>query len=101
MSHYVTQSADTSEPVERLWFDRLRALQPWQRLQMVARLRRQTQELALAGLRLRYPQATEHELRLRLAATRFDRETMIRAFGWDPDPPRLTSDDRGDVFRAA
>lgn len=84
MSQYITQSADTSEAIERVWFERLAAMEPEQRLQMVARLSRQAQELALAGLRMRHPDATETELRLRLAATRYDRETMIRAFGWDP-----------------
>lgn len=88
MSHYVTQSADTSEEFERVWFARLRTLEPWQRLQMVARLRRQTEELTLAGLRMRNPRATEKELQLRLAATRYDRETMIQVFGWDPDAHR-------------
>ena len=84
MGEYVTQSPDTSEKAERFWFDRLRAMEPWQKLEMVARLNRQAQALALAGLGLRYPDATDRELRLRLAATRYDRELMIRAFDWDP-----------------
>ena len=84
MSEYVPQSRDTSEKAERFWFDRLRAMEPWQKLAMVARLNRQARTLALAGQRIRHPDATERELRLRVAATRHDRETMIRAFGWDP-----------------
>lgn len=84
MSEYVTQSRDTSEKVEQFWFDRMRAMEPWQKLEMVARLNRQTEQLALAGLRKRFPNATERELRLRVAAIRYDRQTMIRAFGWDP-----------------
>jgi len=31
------------------------------------------------------PDLTERELRLRLAALWLDRETMIEAFGWDPE----------------
>lgn len=81
----MTQSPDTSEEAERIWFARLRAMGPWQRLRMVFDLCEAADTLALAGLRARHPQATERELRLRLAATRYDRETMIRAFGWDPD----------------
>lgn len=84
MSDYVRQSQDTSEEFERIWFARLRTLGPARRWHMVARLRQQTEELALAGLRLRYPDATARELRLRLAATRYDRDTMLQAFGWDP-----------------
>jgi hypothetical protein len=41
-------------------------------------------DLARAELRKRYPGATERELTLRLASRTLDRETMIRAFGWDP-----------------
>ena len=84
VSEYVPQSRDTSEKFERFWFDRLRTMEPWQKLEMVARLNRQTQALALTGLRMRYPDATERELRLRLAATRYDREIILRAFGWAP-----------------
>jgi len=38
------------------------------------------------GIQARYgPDLTERELRLRLAALWLDRETMIEAFGWDPE----------------
>lgn len=84
MPDYVPQSRDTSEAAERFWFARLREMEPWQKARMVTELCRGAEELALAGLRMRHPGASERELRLRLAATRFDRETMIRVFGWDP-----------------
>jgi hypothetical protein len=42
-------------------------------------------ELARAELRMRYPSATDREIDLRLRSRTLDRETMIRAFGWDPD----------------
>jgi hypothetical protein len=84
VSEYTTQSADISVDMERRWFERLRAMEPWDKLRMVGEMWRASQELALAGMRTRYPQASERELRLRLAATRLDRETMLRAFGWDP-----------------
>ena len=40
--------------------------------------------LARAELKTRYPEATEREITLRLASRTLDRETMIKAFGWDP-----------------
>lgn len=40
--------------------------------------------LAEAGVRQLYPEAEEREVFLRMAARRLDRETMIRAYGWDP-----------------
>jgi hypothetical protein len=42
-------------------------------------------ELVRAELRKRYPEATPREIELRLAARNLDRETMIRAFHWDPE----------------
>jgi hypothetical protein len=47
-------------------------------------LTRACQELAVAGIRLRHPNAPEREIRMRLAALWIDREVMIRVFGWDP-----------------
>lgn len=41
-------------------------------------------ELARADLRRRYPDATPREIDLRLRSRSLDRNTMIRAFGWDP-----------------
>lgn len=44
------------------------------------------ESLALARIRKRYgPDLSEREERLRLASLYLPRETMIEAFGWDPD----------------
>ncbi len=45
---------------------------------------RMLNELIRAELRRRYPDATDRELQLRLAARSYDRDLMIKAFGWDP-----------------
>ena len=50
-----------------------------------ADLNRAADEMALAGIRMRHPEASDRELRLRLAALRLDRGTMVRVFGWDPE----------------
>jgi hypothetical protein len=86
-SRYVTQSPDTSEEIDRLLFERYRQMEPWEKFRMVAEMMETAEVFAFAGLRLRYPDASERELRLRYAAMRYDRETMIRAFGWDPGEP--------------
>jgi hypothetical protein len=57
-------------------------MSPADKLRIFRQLSRSTQELALAGLRRRYPQASPRELQLRLAATRLDSETLRVAFGW-------------------
>lgn len=41
------------------------------------------EQLAIADIRAKYPNADERELRLRCAARRIPRELMIHAFGWD------------------
>lgn len=84
-SRYVTQSPDTSEAVDRLLMERYRKMTPSDKLRMVTELNQTVEAMALAGLRQRYPDAPERELRLRLAAIRYGRELVIKAFGWDPD----------------
>ncbi|HEU4729962.1 MAG TPA: hypothetical protein VFT22_18825 [Kofleriaceae bacterium] len=64
----------------RLW----RRVTPAQKLQKVLSLGRTINELVRAEIRSRYPHAAPREVELRLAARNLDRETMIRAFHWDP-----------------
>ena len=85
MTRYRTQSADTSIDVDRMLVRRYRAMSPADKVRIVRQLSRTTQELALAGLRQRYPHASPREMQLRLAATRLDAATMRAAFGWSDD----------------
>jgi hypothetical protein len=80
-----TQSPDTSPEIERRQIEAWRRMEPWEKLRVVTELMRATEELAVAGIRERHPDATPREIQLRLGALRIDRETMIRAFGWDPE----------------
>lgn len=80
-----TQSPDTDPAVEAALFERYRAMTAVEKLQHIGELGRMAEQLALAGLQLRYPDATPSENRLRLLSRRVDRETMIRLYGWDPD----------------
>jgi len=82
MSRYRTQSADTSFDAERILVRGYRAMSPADKMRIFRQLSRATQELALAGLRRRHPQASPRELQLRLAATRLDADTLRAAFGW-------------------
>jgi hypothetical protein len=84
-SRYVTQSPDTSEAVDRFLMERYRKMTPSDKMRMVTELNETVEAVALTGLRMRYPDAPERELRLRLAAIRYGRELVIKAFGWDPD----------------
>lgn len=58
---------------------------PIQKLERITQLNRSVRTLALAGIRQRFGHDLhERELLLRLAALTIDRQTMIDAFGWDP-----------------
>lgn len=63
-----------------------RRMSPAEKLRRVGDLNDAVRALALARIRRQYgPDLDEREERLRLAVLSIDRETMIRAFGWDPD----------------
>ena len=52
----------------------------------VVELNRAVESMAAARIQTRYgPDLPERELRLRLAALRLPRETMIEIFDWDPE----------------
>lgn len=75
---------DTHPTVERLVIAGYRSMSPSQKLERVRALTRAVQELALADVRRRYPQADEREQALRVASRWLDPDLMTRAFGWDP-----------------
>lgn len=79
------QSRDTSPEIEERQIEVWRVMTPAEKLRIVSELVHATEELALAGVRLRHPDADEREQELRLAALRLDRETMIRWLDWDPE----------------
>lgn len=59
--------ADPAPDAEAVLIKLLRQAPPWRKLEMVGQLNQAVRTLALAGLRQRYPQADESELRRRLA----------------------------------
>ena len=75
---------DTPPEVERVLIDGYRRMSAARKIARVRDLNWTLQQLALAELRARFPDAEERTLRLRLAARSLDRSTMIAAFGWDP-----------------
>jgi len=78
--------SDTPKEVEALIVRGYRQMTPKEKLEQVGQLNRSLRVLALAGIRQRYgADLSETEVRLRLGALSIDRETMIQAFGWDPN----------------
>jgi hypothetical protein len=77
--------SDTPPEVERIMIGLWQRATPEQKLQKMFGIGAMLNELVRADLRRRYPAATERETQLRMASRSFDRDLMIRAFGWDPD----------------
>ncbi|MGC8640153.1 MAG: hypothetical protein ACP5XB_09790 [Isosphaeraceae bacterium] len=74
---------DTDPAVRAMLIEGYRAMSPAQKLERVWLLTRTVQEIALADIRRRHPDADEREQMLRLASRRLDPEVMDRVFGWD------------------
>jgi hypothetical protein len=79
------RGSDTPRSVERMMLELWRQASPDQKLARMFGMGRMINELARAELRKRYPEASPREIELRLASRTIPRETMIRAFGWDPE----------------
>lgn len=75
---------DTSPEALERFYEIQRQRTPEQKLQDVFDLSEGLIALTEAGMRQRYPQASDREIFLRAAATRIPRDLMIKAYGWDP-----------------
>jgi hypothetical protein len=78
-----TSPSDTHPAVEALLIEGYRRMSPSQKLERVRALNHAVQELALADIRRRHPDADEREQALRLASRWLDPDLMVHAFGWD------------------
>jgi hypothetical protein len=72
---------DTSLAAQRFLSQRLRAMPGWRKLALVGALNRTLDQLALSGLRQRYPQATPMELRRHLADIKLGPDLARRVYG--------------------
>lgn len=78
---YTPQARDTTEAIDRAVFDGFRAMTPLRRLEIAANASRALRRLSIAGLRLRYPDASEQELFRRAGAQRLGRRLTLMAYG--------------------
>jgi len=85
LSGYHPQSPDTNPKIERIQIKAYRKMSPQEKMLHVTQLSKACNDLALAGIHDRYPNADNNEIRLRLGALRIDRALMVKAFGWDPE----------------
>lgn len=74
-------STDTHPKMEALQIQLWRQASPTRKMQMVAQLNASAHTLALMGLRSRYPQASEAELRRRLASLLLGDDLARKVYG--------------------
>ncbi len=73
--------SDTHPQMEALQIQLWRQANPTQKMNMVAQLNASARLLALTGLRSRYPQADEAELRRKLAALILGEDLARKVYG--------------------
>jgi hypothetical protein len=73
--------SDTDPKIEALQVQLLRTVPPWRKMEMLAGLNASARSLALAGLRLRYPEASEDEIRRYLAELLLGDELSQKVLG--------------------
>jgi hypothetical protein len=73
--------SDTHPKMEALQIQLLRQASPTRKMEMLAQLNASARTLALMGLRSRYPQAGEAELRRRLASLLLGEELARKVYG--------------------
>lgn len=76
----MSQPLDTPDGVACLQIELWRCMSPHEKLQLVSGLTRATREMCLAGIRLRHPGASEHEVRLHFARITLGAELTARAY---------------------
>ncbi len=74
-------SADTSPAQEERYFELLRRLTPAQRMKIVSAATRQMRHMAEAGIRVRFPNATEAQVREALIELLYGVEARQRLCG--------------------
>ena len=77
--------ADTDSKSFETLMELQRNMSAGDKLACVLRTSAMLMALTEENVRQLYPHASEREIFLRSAARRLDRDTMIRAYGWDPE----------------
>jgi hypothetical protein len=85
----ITRLTDTSTDAERVQIEILRSMPSWRKLRLWNDLNMGMRQVALSGLRERFPNASSEELRRRLATLLLGPELATKAYGPEPEPPTI------------
>lgn len=80
-----TLSPDTIPPIEQMQVERLRRMPTWRKLALASEMAQAVRDLALAGLRQRYPDDSPTQRRRRLATLVLGAELAQRVYGPAPE----------------
>ncbi len=80
--------ADTDPRVLEVMYDLQRRMPLQDKATLALQMSAMLIRLAEAGVRADYPEATEEEVLVRVAARHLDSETVRRVYGWCPDATR-------------
>ena len=73
-------ASDTSREAEQLQLELWRRMSPLEKVRAVIEISRAVQELSLAGIRQRHPNASQRECELRLAVLKLGPALALRAY---------------------
>jgi hypothetical protein len=76
---------DTDPEALEVFLQLHRRMTSGQRVARVFELAAFQESLQRASVRSLYPEASDREVFLRVAARRLDRDIMLQVYGWDPD----------------
>jgi hypothetical protein len=86
-------SLDTTSEAQQMMFELLRRTPAWKKIALTCELIQAIRELMITGLRNRFPDASEEEIRRRFIASVLTREQVIGAYGFDPVEEGYCSDE--------
>ena len=76
--------SDTDPKALKVFIELQRKMSPAEKISGVFQMNEMLRLTAEAHERRMHPEASDREIFLRVASRRLDRETMLRAYGWDP-----------------
>ena len=81
---------DTHPDAERVQIEILRAMPSWKKFELISDMIVTSRKLVQSGLRDRFPEAGEDELRRRLATVLLGPEVAAKVYGPEPEPPTIS-----------
>ncbi len=85
MMTHSQEFTDTDPRAMEVWLDLQRRMPAGEKLAAVLNGAQFVLQMYEMGVRRLYPNASDHEVLLRVAARHLPRELMIQAYGWDPE----------------